>query len=384
VINQHLLIFDYLGEEEDKIYASNIYTGRMVSMSKKKELSSHRSSSLVSFLKYGVAIAIGIVIGRLQNNLNETLSTPAATHGIFYDNDDGNVSNNKDKEQNDNITNGAFHPIHVYRGSPKAIHRLPDQVSDLTIKYHRGSQVDQDRVIEALVKVYRSKHSNEVGSDTTPNYFIDLAANDAIQLSNTLRLEKSGWEGLCVEPNPVYWYRLAHRKCKVAGAFVGGKSDMQDITVSLSKEYGGIVGDGFDNAKRKHTDEKRYSVSLSTVFSTFDVPRNIQYLSLDVEGAEELIMKDFPFDEYKINFITIERPQPGLQKLLKSHGYMFVTLLVTWGETLWVHRKVIENGFLMKDILMTARENSKWIDQKPKSGGMIFDLASGKYERKQK
>jgi hypothetical protein len=188
-------------------------------------------------------------------------------------------------------------------------------------------------------------------------YFVDLAANDAISLSNTYKLEQLGWDGLCIEPNPMYWYRLSHRKCAVAGAFVGGKTDMQQVDVSLSNDvFGGIIGDGFDN---KEDDEKkketRFTVSIKSLFQKFNVPKRIDYFSLGVEGAEELIMKGFPFDDYTAYFMTIERPKPGLRKLLKDHDYHFVMQLVSWGETLWVHGNILKD-LSLKDVKKNALE----------------------------
>jgi len=47
-------------------------------------------------------------------------------------------------------------------------------------------------------------HQDEAILDLLGNsgYFVDLAANDAKEFSNTLALEKAGWNGLCIEPNP--------------------------------------------------------------------------------------------------------------------------------------------------------------------------------------
>jgi len=204
-------------------------------------------------------------------------------------------------------------------------------------------------VVQTLIQSYRKKH--DVSSNQKPPYFVDLAANDAIQLSNTLYLEKKEWVGLCVEPNSVYWYRLiSARKCAIAAAFVGGQRDMQEVDVSLTnEEYGGIVGAKMDNTpeqfnphdrglKKDHPTEKRFTVSLRTVFKQFLVPNEIDYLSLDVEGAEELIMQDFPFDEYTFRIMTVERPKPELQRLLERNGYRMVMKLIFWGETLWIHK----------------------------------------------
>ena len=60
-----------------------------------------------------------------------------------------------------------------------------------------------------------------------------------------------------------------------------------------------------------------------------------------VEGAEDLVMKTFPFDKYLIRILTLERPSEILKSLLTSHGYQFLRLLkANSGDTLWVHKSV--------------------------------------------
>jgi hypothetical protein len=58
--------------------------------------------------------------------------------------------------------------------------------------------------------------------------------------------------------------------------------------------------------------EPRYTASLRSILKKFNAPSMIDYLSLDVEGAELFIMKDFPFDEHKFKLLTIERPKDQL------------------------------------------------------------------------
>jgi hypothetical protein len=184
------------------------------------------------------------------------------------------------------------------------------------------------------------------------------------------------------EPNPIYWYRLAHRKCDIAAAFVGGKEDMQQVDVSLTNaEYGGIVGDKMDNRQRaKQKIEKRYTISLQSLFQEFQVPSTIDYMSLDVEGAEELVMDHFPFQLYTIRFMTLERPQPALQKILKSNGYQFVMILVYWGETLWVHESVLKS-LTLQEIEKTVRANSKYVERTPRNPLEVFNIETGEYKK---
>ena len=225
----------------------------------------------------------------------------------------------------------GWHPIHVYHGEVE----LDNNAS---ISY---SQVQQDEIILKLMAKLRQLDNSQQGGDSDTHFFIDLAANDSKYLSNTLRLENNGWDGLCIKPNPSYWYNLAHRSCTVVAAFVGGVEDKVPVQARLDNGvFGGIVGETMDNTKETSnggTIVSRYTVSLLSVFRKFHVPKSIDYLSLDVEGAESLVMMDFPFDAYVFKFMTVERPKPELVELLETNGYVFVGKIVHWGETVWMH-----------------------------------------------
>jgi hypothetical protein len=212
----------------------------------------------------------------------------------------------------------GWHPIHVYYGDTSGLGAPLTQES--------FAQVKQDLIVLDLI-----------GPD---GFFIDLAANDAKDLTNTLVLERHGWNGLCIEPNPAYWYGLSHRKCTVVGALVGGTK--QKVQVKFRGVFGGIVGNmdnKLANRKKEPPAEKedRYTAPIREVLTTYDVPKVIDYLSLDVEGSEYEIMKNFPFDEYLIRVMTVERPNDDLKRLLISKGYMELKTLAWWGEYLWCH-----------------------------------------------
>lgn len=52
-------------------------------------------------------------------------------------------------------------------------------------------------------------------------------------------------------------------------------------------------------------------------------------------------MAGFPFEKYRFNIITLERPKEGLQALLPKHGYrMLRKLKENSGETLWIHKSM--------------------------------------------
>ena len=70
-------------------------------------------------------------------------------------------------------------------------------------------------------------------------------------------------------------------------------------------------------------------------------PKIIDYLSLDVEGAESMVFQNFDWDLYKFKFLTIERPKDDLKYLLNENGYREVRKITSWGETLWINQDLV-------------------------------------------
>jgi hypothetical protein len=88
----------------------------------------------------------------------------------------------------------GWHAINVYFGDRNHLPYYSAINKDYFERVQWFSQRRQDFVISKLLKGKRN------------GYFVDLAANDAVQISNTYALETFfDWDGLCIEPNPEYW-----------------------------------------------------------------------------------------------------------------------------------------------------------------------------------
>lgn len=245
----------------------------------------------------------------------------------------------------------GFHPIYPYYGK---FHHITDNIPET---YWLQSSPNPNHRNKAEGGQWFAQHGQDVAVAKFFNFkrsgfFVDLAANDAVWASNTFSLEQNfGWKGICIEPNPIYWYRLSFRNCHVIGSIVGGETNAEvDVVLGEAHHgpYGGIVGNDFDNKKlnvkeKDPTSVKRYTVSLLSVLQTFNAPKVIDYISLDVEGAETYIMSGFPFDQYRFLCLTIERPKDELKKLLESNGYIHV-IDFKRGDTLWAHESVYKEG----------------------------------------
>ena len=109
------------------------------------------------------------------------------------------------------------------------------------------------------------------------------------------------------------------------------------------------MGDRFDNNYRKRSKlinefkkniKKKTMNTLESVLDKNQAPKIIDYLSLDVEGAETEVLINFPFEKYTFLAMSIERPSPELNKLLFKNGYVFVKNFKV--DTFYIH-KSIEN-----------------------------------------
>uniref|UniRef100_A0A7S1NIZ9 Methyltransferase FkbM domain-containing protein n=1 Tax=Eutreptiella gymnastica TaxID=73025 RepID=A0A7S1NIZ9_9EUGL len=189
-----------------------------------------------------------------------------------------------------------------------------------------NSQVGQDRVVFSLL----GNHSR--------GFFVDLAANDPKCISNTYTLEKwLGWNGICIEGNPFYIPKLRkQRDCTVIQTAVDTTAG-QTVRFRVDNMYmGGIVSRDLDNKKTKGRSITLQTQTLEGILDEHCAPRTIDYLSLDVEGAEWRVLQNFSFSRYQFRIMSIERPGKKLGRLLRMNGYTQVKTLGPYGDELWL------------------------------------------------
>ena len=82
------------------------------------------------------------------------------------------------------------------------------------------------------------------------------------------------------------------------------------------------------------------TVTLTDILDHARAPATIDYLSLDIEGAEYDAMSTFAFDRYTFSLMTIERPNEQLRALLRTKDYVYLKDHGTFGDQMWAHRSV--------------------------------------------
>jgi FkbM family methyltransferase len=165
-------------------------------------------------------------------------------------------------------------------------------------------------------------------------FFVEFGATDGIRLSNTYMLEKEfGWTGICAEPNPKYYDKLKkNRSCIVSRDCISGNTG-QSVDFILADEYGGIEGFAgeWHGKKQKAYRDVGMKINLTTIsldefLEKYSAPQVIDYISIDTEGNEFEILKNFPFDKWHVRHISVEHNYTHLRDkildLLSRNGYV--------------------------------------------------------------
>jgi len=167
----------------------------------------------------------------------------------------------------------------------------------------------------------------------TDGFYIDIGAHDGVTISNTYFFEQIGWKGICVEPLPEIFVKLQkNRKCELINTAIADKCNNNAI---FNKVLGPDMLSGLDSnmtitQKERIKNEKGAVEHINVKTITFDMLMQnyqnnfyIDFLSLDVEGAEMSILKTINFEKYSFGIITIENNEPDniLVEYMQKQGY---------------------------------------------------------------
>jgi FkbM family methyltransferase len=187
----------------------------------------------------------------------------------------------------------------------------------------------------------------------TPGYYVDVGCHDGIDISNTYLLDKNGWKGLCIDPFPKNFDK---RSATVVKAVVYSSND-KEIEFDYSIEDPGCSGIEHElgvHKQRLYTTttiqkHKFTTRTLESILEEHNVPRRIEYMNMDIEGAEYEALKVFPFEKYSFKLLTIEHnyeepKRSMIRQLLESKGYTHTKSVHVddwYVNTKWIKNKVI-------------------------------------------
>jgi FkbM family methyltransferase len=192
-----------------------------------------------------------------------------------------------------------------------------------------------EHAADAQAQLFQDVFAAFIAGRRRNGFFIEVGTGDGKLISNTYMLEKTfGWDGLVVEPNPIFLPALRqNRTCRISTDCV---YDVTGRTIKFmctaDPEFSRIQGGNADLHDDKRSEEfaevELTTISLNDLLRLHECPARIDYLSLDVEGAEFDILQTFDFAECRIDCITVEHNWSGsrgrLYDLLTANGFVRV------------------------------------------------------------
>lgn len=178
--------------------------------------------------------------------------------------------------------------------------------------------------------------------DYDNGFFVELGANDGVTQSNSLYFElKRNWRGILVEPSPNNFLICKEQRSTNNSIFCNAcvsfdyKEKYVDIVyadlMSISKNLNTDLNDKTEHIKvGKEYLKKNEAIfefgsiarPLNDLLIESNAPKLIDFLSLDVEGAELEVLKGINFEQFKFKYMLIEaRDFSRIEEFLSSHGY---------------------------------------------------------------
>ena len=165
--------------------------------------------------------------------------------------------------------------------------------------------------------------------DRTNGVFLDVGAATPIRNSNTAYLEKHlGWSGIAVDalpeyadswkrrrPNSRYFNYLVTDHFDTVEPFY--RSELPGIS-SVKKPFKDPAGN-----ERSFEELQVPTNTLTRILEQNEISK-IDFLSMDIEGAEPLALRGFDIDRFKPELICIEAKPANremIRKYFADHGY---------------------------------------------------------------
>lgn len=181
---------------------------------------------------------------------------------------------------------------------------------------------------------------------TEPGTFVDVGAYDGVTFSNTLLFERLGWTGVCVEPLPAPFRKLQTSRnaicvnCALADRMGEATFVEAEMPEPFEQMYSGLQANFDDRHTRLIREHGRnvrhYKVPVRTlpdILSEFGI-RRFDYLSVDTEGSEWKILRDFDFGSYGVSVVSVENNarDDKLLRLMAQHGYQLIRTFAGFDE----------------------------------------------------
>jgi FkbM family methyltransferase len=202
---------------------------------------------------------------------------------------------------------------HGYLAGPRHHRRRTAAVTAAELEAHLGPARYSQGYEELIIR--------DFFDDAWRGRFVDVGAGDYRHHSTTYFLERHrSWRGLAVDANAAYAadYARFRPRTSFVTAFVtdrdGGEADFAITANPLFSS--GVLPLPADAVTRRVRVPRR---TLDRILRERDVSR-IDFLSIDVEGAEAAVLAGFDLRRYRPALVCVEVDKPGRERIFAAFG----------------------------------------------------------------
>jgi FkbM family methyltransferase len=163
-------------------------------------------------------------------------------------------------------------------------------------------------------------------------FFVDIGAHHPIRFSNTYNFYLKGWRGINVDATPGSMNPFKKIRPEDINIEVGVSNIVGELTYHMFYES---ALNTFSQERVKYLLEKtpyklekKISVKTKTLANILDeyVPakKQIDFLTIDVEGLDFEILKTNNWDKYKPTIILVEDLDGSIEKIVQSELYNYL------------------------------------------------------------
>ena len=176
-------------------------------------------------------------------------------------------------------------------------------------------------------------------------FYVELGANDGVTQSNTLYFElKRNWRGVLIEPTPYNFQKCMTNRRENNSIFCNACVGFEYKDKYVDMEYANLMSISNNlnldlNNKKLHIEDAKNHLkndeiifsfgakarTLNDILDEAKAPEIIDFLSLDVEGAELEVLKGINYEKYRFKYLLIEvRDIKRMQNFLKEYNYLLI------------------------------------------------------------
>ena len=173
--------------------------------------------------------------------------------------------------------------------------------------------------------------------DQRSGFYIDIGAGHPVYDNVSFASYLTGWRGIAVEPNP-WLSQLAHavrpRDTNIQALVSASEGNAE---FHLVNDYHGLSTMIADHARKAESEFGKASQTLTMPVTTLKAlceqhaPKSFAFLKIDVEGAEEDVIRGGDWKNFRPKVIVIEALAPyslapawdSWEPVLVAHGYRY-------------------------------------------------------------